>query len=456
MGKRAAHPYLKRRGNVWWIKVAVPRALRHLYSSPHVEQSLQTESVTEAERTKLARVALIHLDFRRKRREQAGNLPAHLREAFEYRAQLAQARDGTDAEILSGLVTDRAGEISEASGGTDEHASEHAKNFAAIAFLGQDSKTLREAFDAWITTADFRAGTQTKYRRAFDEFMAFLGHVDTVPAKLTPERIRSYVDFLNAGSLDPATKRGRVIALSAFWKNLQRDQQVPIGPNPWRGHTFTGARAKAATLPKERPYKPEELLALINGPERGERSRYTKRTMIELTALGIYTGARLEEICARKLADVEPIRGGYMLHIREAKSRAGARSIPILHPIPASVLKQRIGKRRDPAAFLFAEFAPGGPDGKRSWQVQKALGHYRRAVGLPEGVDFHSTRRTFATVMEKLGVDLRWVERYFGHKPAGLIGRTYAQGSPESLRKVAQQVKYPAKVERAFKVALML
>ena len=452
MGARATHPYLKRRGNVWWIKVAVPRALRHLYSSPHVEQSLQTESVTEAERSKLARVALIQSEFRRKSREQAGNLPADLREALDFRTQLAQAKDDADAEILSGLVTDRAYAILGATPNDDRAA----RNFTAIAFAGS-GRTLREAFDAWITTADFRQGTQTKYRRAFDEFMSFLGHVDTVPARITPERVRDYVDSLNAGTLDPATKRGRVIALSAFWKDLQRDQQVPIGPNPWRGHTFTGARAKAATLPKERAYKPEELLALTNGPERGERSRYTKRTMIELTALGIYTGARLEELCARKLADVEPIRGGYMLHIREAKSRAGARSIPILHPIPVNVLKQRIGKRRDPVAYLFAEFAPGGPDGKRSWQVQKALGHYRRTVGLPEGVDFHSTRRTFATVMEKLGgVDPRWVERYFGHKPTGLMGRVYAQGAPESLRKVAQAVKYPANIERAFAKALDL
>ena len=67
---------------------------------------------------------------------------------------------------------------------------------------------------------------------------------------------------------------------------------------------------------------------------------------------------------------------------------------------------------------------------------------------------FHSTRNTFATITERLGIDSLWCTRYFGHKPQGMMSGLYAGVSPESLRKVAQEIRYPAKVERAIREAL--
>src|SRR5439155_10291304 len=122
------------------------------------------------------------------------------------------------------------------------------------------------------------------------------------------------------------------------------------------------------------------------------------------------TGARLDELCSRRIGDFDRVKGGYVMHIRDAKTPDGLRDLPVLHPIPVAVIRERIGKRKD--GFLFAELAPGGPDNKRSWQVQKAMGRYRRILELPMGVNFHSTRRTFATVMERRGVNQHWATRY--------------------------------------------
>ena len=90
---------------------------------------------------------------------------------------------------------------------------------------------------------------------------------------------------------------------------------------------------------------------------------------------------------------------------------------------------------------------------KRSWNVQKVMGKYRRAVGMPEGVDFHSTRRSFATRLVDLGFDHRWAERYFGHRQENLMAGVYPQ-HVEALRKVAQAIKCMPKVEAAFRKAL--
>ena len=79
------------------------------------------------------------------------------------------------------------------------------------------------------------------------------------------------------------------------------------------------ARHRTETKESKRRYEPEELLRLFNGPETQDR-RYTKRTMMQLYALALYCGARLNELCERRLGDVEQIDGGYLLHIRRGKT----------------------------------------------------------------------------------------------------------------------------------------
>ena len=452
MGQRKSHPYLRLRGNRWWVRVKVPAKLRGLYTSPHVERTLGTDSSKDAKERAPAVVALIKQEFRARERTAAGALPADIREALEHRDALRAASDDKTAEILDGLIRDRAYVI-EAKAGEDR-----ALNFAAIAF-DTKGKTLREAFGDWLDAEEFRGGTKAKYTRALEELLSYLDVSDAVPMAVTMERARGYVDWLNTKGktpkgtpLDPATKRARVNALSGFWKYMERRQLVPHEVSLWTRHEIAGSRQKRREVPKERPYKAEEIIALCDGPERKENAHYTKRTAIELTALGLYTGCRLEELCVRTLVEVEPIKGGYMLHIRDAKSAAGNRDLPVVHPIAVAVIKRRIGKRTDPREYLFADFVPGGPDNKRSWQVQKALGDYRRDVGLPPGVNFHSTRKSFATRMEELRVDQRWAERYFGHKPPGIMAKVYSR--PEVLLNVAKAIKYPAPVEKALRTAL--
>ena len=459
MGRKARHPYLRRRGEVWWIRVAVPKALRHLYTSPHVEQSLGTRDVADAERRKLAAVALVMQEFRRKQRAGQGALVED-DEALRYHAELLKAANEDDGDpygdvaLVEGLITDRAEEI-EAKRGT--HV---AKLFAAKAF---GKTTIRGAWDVWTPICDLTPGTIAKLKRALDEFLGFLARVDALPNEITADDAHRYVAWLNTKAtnakgepLDPDTKQARVGSLSTIWqKALERKGLAPKGTFAiWQGHEFTGARDKAVAKKKERPFTPDELIRVSHGPEVGNNATYTKRTMLELTALALYTGARIEELCARKVSDLVPIRGGYTLSIYGGKTRAATRDLPVLHPIPVAIIKRRIGKRTDdPSAYLFPDLVPGGHDNKRSWQVDKAIGRYFRGpIGLPEGVRFHSARANFITVMEEKGIDERWTQRYVGHTQKALIAKVYAD--PEVLRKVARAIRYRSHVESALKAAL--
>ena len=106
-------------------------------------------------------------------------------------------------------------------------------------------------------------------------------------------------------------------------------------------------------------------------------------------------------------------------------------------------------RQKDATESLFPECRPGGPDNKLSWHVQKALGRDRDRLSFGPETDFHSTRRTFMSMMENSGADVVHVQRYVGHRVPTLMHSVYSDGaSRESLLKVAHCVRYTAKVEQ--------
>lgn len=466
-------PYLIKRGHRFYARVAIPRDLRHLYPGrTHLVATLGTGDLAVASQRKVDQLKKWDDEFKAHRnggKPRSPSLRAELEEeARRFRESYAQARDDEDRGVVDDVLHARmeailGAPLDELDDPEAEIDPAHRVAMEEFADRARGVVMLMGAFEEYAKGADIKAATVVKYRRALRELLALMGRKDARPELVTDDVAEAYVEWLNTKAtsrrngkpLDPATKRGRVNALSAFWQDhLERRKVVPKGSNPWRNHTITGTRQKATAPDARTAWSDADIIAYANGPERGERAKYTKRTLVELLVLGLYTGARLEELCARTLGDVVPIKGGYLLKIHGGKSAAATRDLPVLHPLPVAVLKGRIGKRTDPAAYLFAEFVPGGPDGKRSWQVQKALGHYRDDVGLPDGVVFHTTRNTFATLMERLAIPEAWADRYFGHKARTLRGRVYAQASPESLATIARKVKYPARVEKALEAAL--
>src|SRR5262249_45187699 len=150
------------------------------------------------------------------------------------------------------------------------------------------------------------AGTKLKDNQAFRGLLDYLQVADALPLDLTHEKARAYVRWLKTeaksargGPLADATIHGRIAPLRIFWNDfLEHNELVPLGTNPWRGHKVTTKRKKANSAGEQattkRPYTQEEILKLLKGPEMrdAENVRYPKRTLMELYALGFYTGAR--------------------------------------------------------------------------------------------------------------------------------------------------------------------
>lgn len=163
------------------------------------------------------------------------------------------------------------------------------------------------------------------------------------------------------------------------------------------------------------------------------------------------TGARLDELCALETHDAHKRSDGWWLAIREGKTQAALREVPI-HNSVAHVLERRCKSNVD--GFLFEGLVPGGHDKKRSWNVSKAFGHYTRKLGLGEDRQvFHALRNTFIEAMEAAEVPESTTKLLIGHKRSSLTYGHYSKGDRLKLRKYVSKVRYADAVMKLIQAA---
>jgi hypothetical protein len=220
--------YLKRRGNRWFLKLPIPRAIRHLYPTStgkpreHIEEALGTGDLVTASRAKHARIAYWLADFRAKERAAAGTLPADLSQAQAMREALRAATTSEEVEATRDYIADRAYDIATSA------SNEKAEHFVRLATA---KLTIREAWAEWEKENEHDAATKLKADQAFRSLMDFLGVADAPPSAITTERARQYVRWLNTearsargGPLAVATKDSRLWPLRSFWEWLDHNE----------------------------------------------------------------------------------------------------------------------------------------------------------------------------------------------------------------------------------------
>jgi integrase len=468
MRSKPRESYLKKRGSVYWFRLAVPEKLRGVLNrGPRIEETLRTGDLAEANRLKHGRLDYWLTAFKLAQRRLpkangAAGLPEHMRDAEAWRTQYASTHhDPNDVTAL--LVTDHAERI-EARQGT-----EHAQEFARHAFRG-DRATLREAFDAFIAGDSLTLATRAKYTQVFDEFMGRLKRPLVGPEEVTRRDADAYVSWINVEAISAhrkplayRSKDERVRLLRQLWRHLQQRGSVPHGANLWEGHRITGKHRpeRDGMAGVRQPFTEEEIPRILTGPEVGidagnRHTTYTKARLLDFYALSLWMGCRIEELCNRTLADVQPMAdGGYLFDINRSKTPAGLRKLPVVHPIPVGVLQRVIGARTGPSEPLFPFCLPGGIAGDdRSHYAVKALSRYTRAMGFGRERTFHSARGSFYTRCIALDINADWRAMYCGHELNAAMAKHYAGKAPGVLLNVAKAFTYPEHIEAVWRAAL--
>lgn len=436
--------YLQKVGGTYYARVRVPRTLEKFTGQTHIRRSLGTGSRAEANLKKHAVVSRIKSELADLRASppQPGDKGLSFADARAIREQiehLETAGDHDTVSTLESVAVDHAEKLERLYG------HEKARRWFRAATSSAD--TLLDLMDKWMASSDYKESTKAGHRKALDEVLAFVGDPAAHPGDITRKTALAYIDNdLTQRKLAHNTIRDRLVSLGGFWAWMASRNAVAKDANPWTGHRIS-KKQNQGTRPPKRAYTEAELVQLLKGTDEA-KAWPTYAYLPDLIVLGMYTGARLESICALTSQAVTLTRAHAVLSITKDKNEAGDRVVGVVHPAALEVIKRRTAQAKKGNGQLFPELSPGGYDDKMSAAASKAFGRYRRACGVPDGTDFHSFRRNVITVLEAAGVGQVPIARFVGHKVGTMAADTYSAGGSEKLAlEVARKVRYGKKVE---------
>jgi integrase len=248
-----------------------------------------------------------------------------------------------------------------------------------------------------------------------------------------------FVDHLS-GSLGPRTVNKYLTGLSTYWSWLLKRGHLK-GANPWHNQ-----RLKPPKLPKvkrQRAFGDNELETLFGGDP--------SPRLHDFMVIAALSGMRLHEIGDLTVGDCA---NGFF-DVREAKTEAGVRNVPIHPRLRPLIHRRSMGKPL--SVFLFHELPQRGEHDlrKRAAPVSQEFGRHTRRLGVAivaEGttrslVDFHSFRRWFITQAERAHQPKHIIEAVVGHERGSLALDVYSAGpAPDQLRACVEAVNLPPAV----------
>lgn len=415
--------YLQRIGGTYYARVRVPRTLETYVGQTHLRKSLGTGDRSTANRLKHAVVGRIKTELAQLRlnpTEKAG-LGISTTSALQWKSSLKAAElagDELQASIITDLIHDK----------SEQHQRLYGPAKAAQwhRTATTTSDTLSDLHSQWLASRDFKASTKAKHIKTLNAMLAFLKNDHAVPADMTLPVALSYLDSdLTQRGLAHATISDRLVSLGGFWQWLSSRGLVQRGFNPWTGHRVSKDKNMGRS-PVKRTYTEPELQRLLAG-NATVKDWPTYSYLPDLIVLGLFTGARINELCSLKAADIKHEEDYYVINITDAKTKAGIRYIAITHSAPSAIIKRRL-KALKKTASIFPELTAGGIDNKLCSSAVKAYSRYRRACDVPDGTDFHSYRRNAITTLEAAGVGQVAIARFVGHKIGTMAGDTYSAG----------------------------
>jgi integrase len=282
-------------------------------------------------------------------------------------------------------------------------------------------------------------------RQAINEFAAMFGKLPANRNKKREFRGKSIADILKMKGIepiDPATLRNNLNRVSSFFKWAKVNQI--IANNPAESVTWVlpkKARQKRKIDARE-TFTIEELQRLFHADEfKKPKSPY----QYWVPVIGLYSGARLEEICSRELNDVKQDGEVWYLDIKDTKTEAGTRQIPIhARLIELGLLGYIERLRAKGETRLFPELR-ANKYGEHGPIAGKWFARYRqgRGVGDVDGKKcFHSFRHNVVDFLKQKGTPPEFIHAIVGHEDKvahGTYGRRY---QATSLKPYVDQIEF--------------
>ena len=451
--------HLKRRHNVYWVRVWVPKPVRGILGKSELWKNLFTSDLVEANSKKHRVVAELMEVIEQAKRDLDGTLDKVSREeklkqfALEHTRESDAAKNNDEEDVEDFFEEAISAKIYELYGDKDgegilnyDHpeSDSSGKNPSAVRALIDSYKIHTHDYEPISSISKLFLSEESKnlkpssFRRKkkhIDQFIKWSGDRDIskITKKITGEYVTSIISKKN-----PAydTLRNIVGDISSLFS--WAEGRGYLDRNPF--YKLKLPKADKGSQ-KRRQWTNEEILMFLRSSEIG-KNEFTAKVV------GMYSGMRLDEICNIQKAHISD----NCFRVLEGKTKAAKRAIPV-HPVIEPLVERFLDSSKDD--YLIKGIKSGGYDKKRSWNFQKKLTRLRKKLGMPEGVVFHTLRNTFATQMENLGIPTNHINKLMGHKHNNMSLDVYSAGMKiEHLVESINKLTYGEEVDSFVKDTL--
>ena len=289
------------------------------------------------------------------------------------------------------------------------------------------------------------SGTLDGDKKEHQAFYKWAGDVPVqkVDAALAGKYVRDVLlkQFTPKGTAPaPATVRRKISSMSKLFKWVSLSGVCPM-LNPFDGLNalVKGGKERGGTAGKRAFTKVEMrvIFEYVRENKKGDELKLQEDALMLLA----FTGVRYRAILSLTKDQVTKEGSTYWLDIRDDKSSAGKRAVPVVAAVAKAILKKRLSEGE--GEYVFPEYAESTKDGKGSDAIGKRL---RRSVyaALPKAegfVDLHSYRRTMITIGDEQGVEINDLSRLVGHTLPAFTLRQYSSSmGKERLMKTAKVI----------------
>ena len=406
--------FVVKRGENYSARLAIPKALRPILGQNEFKKSLGTTSKKEAE------LLAAPLVLRWKKLIEEARVDGATAQAKALRRTLSEtkASDLIDEEgameVVQGIIIEDAIEKTILGGRDINSIDSKSDRAAAKAFYDIASGqvvTLDDYVDGWVASiSHLKARTINQMKRDVASFLT--EETSHIP---TRETIAAWM----RASKSSGTKsiKRKLGSLGSFWEYLLVEGVV-TDLSPFQGHKLP--RDISKTKPIRRGFTNDECLALV------AKVALSKDTALaDLINLGLYTGARIEELCQLKVDDIIVEDNHRALRIDKSKTQAGTRTVP-LHPAITDLVDRLAEDSKD--GYLVFSKSKNQYD-ERSTGLSRRFGRLKSSLGYGPELVFHSLRKTVTTKLEQAGVSEGVAADIVGHEKQTITYGLYSGGT---------------------------
>ena len=419
--------YLQKRRRQWYAILEIPKILRQQLGRPRFVQSLETESLSVAEKKVLPVIVGWRRQIDLARGADIGTDDELLATVMRVRQDTQRAKvDGRELAELQMAQEEVA--MMEALGPNNDYSGSD-KLFNAVSIAHGKTHLLREHVEEFLASRDVAPKTTDMQRRDLGLFADKFQYAHDA----TRPKVMDWVNVTLGAeqNLSLGTRSRMISAARVYWDYLEKNKGLTI-PSP---------------LHKVLPPKPKKKTkAMIEAQRKAFRvSDYHKLlascaddTLKDLITLAAYTGCRIEELCILKLENVSDDK----IEIVDAKSEAGWRTIPI-HQHIAQTVARLVTTSTDGYLLSGLTF---NKYGNRSNAIGKSFGRLKKRLGYSESYVFHSFRKGFATQLENANIPVNVSARLMGHEVQGQTFGNYSDGlALKGLKEAISHVDWTAR-----------